>query len=307
MARHSHHRRSLGFFQRVFAFWGAGVILGTLGLAAFASFAFPDAAKIALAGATVIALAYMLRQALAWTFGPRARRLRSGGLSAGSIARLNRRAEHLIERHAGNLARKRRESALEDRPGVSDAEAWRRVQDRFIERQLLDGVSDDARAAALADSQLIGRWIRTMERAADIAERQRARRSFFGRGFRTAMTGSEYEAFCARILERSGWRVGNLRDTGDQGVDLVARKRNCIVAIQCKRYGGSVGNGAVQEIVAGRAMVEGADHAAVVSNATYTRSARELAEVNHVLLLHHDDLGRLDDLLEVEEALRRAA
>lgn len=70
------------------------------------------------------------------------------------------------------------------------------------------------------------------------------------------------------------------------------------VVVQCKLYSQAVGNGAVQEALAGKAFAK-AHIAAVVSNSVFTRKAHELATATGVMLLHHTELGRIDD-----EALR---
>jgi restriction system protein len=59
--------------------------------------------------------------------------------------------------------------------------------------------------------------------------------------------------------------------------------------VHCKKYSSPVGNKAVQEIAAGK-LHQQADHAAVVTNNTYTPSARELAGTNNVKLLHVSEL-----------------
>jgi len=48
----------------------------------------------------------------------------------------------------------------------------------------------------------------------------------------------------------------------------------------------------VQEVIAGREF-EKADIAAVVSNSTFTKSAKQLAGAANVLLLHHAELDKL--------------
>ena len=57
------------------------------------------------------------------------------------------------------------------------------------------------------------------------------------------------------------------------------------------RYAKAVGNRAVQEAFAAKSFV-GAQFAAVVTNASYTTSARQLAASTGVLLLHFTDLAR---------------
>ena len=80
--------------------------------------------------------------------------------------------------------------------------------------------------------------------------------------------------------------------TGDQGVDLIATKNRVKVAIQCKRYSGSVGNAAVQEVSAGKDYWH-CQHAVVVSNSNYTPSAKNLANKLSVKLIHHNEINDL--------------
>jgi hypothetical protein len=115
-------------------------------------------------------------------------------------------------------------------------------------------------------------------------------------GYHSKMSGTEYEKLCKRILEDEGWNVQTTKTTGDQGVDLIASKSNIKVAIQCKKSLSTIGNKAVQEIVSG------AKHyhifiPVVVSNADFTPQAKTLAFTNHVLLLHHNELIKLVDIV----------
>ena len=105
-------------------------------------------------------------------------------------------------------------------------------------------------------------------------------------------TGVDYERYCAARLSDDGWHVRMTPATGDQGVDLIATLGSLKVAIQCKFYNQSVGNKAVQEVVAGRIHV-GANAAVVISNAGYTPGARALARSTGTLLLTHDDIPYL--------------
>ncbi|MDP2805372.1 MAG: restriction endonuclease [Gallionellaceae bacterium] len=77
--------------------------------------------------------------------------------------------------------------------------------------------------------------------------------------------------------------------SGDQGIDVVASLGNVKAVFQCKKYSQPVGNAAVQEIFAGK-QHEQAHVAAVVSNATYTPSAKQLATTTGVHLLHFSEL-----------------
>jgi restriction system protein len=103
-----------------------------------------------------------------------------------------------------------------------------------------------------------------------------------------------FEWACASQLKALGWEANTTAGSGDQGIDVEARKAGVCVVVQCKLYSQPVGNGAVQEILAGKAFAK-AHIAAVVSNAGFTTKAHELAAATGVLLLHYTELGRIDD------------
>ena len=90
-------------------------------------------------------------------------------------------------------------------------------------------------------------------------------------------------------MQLSGWTAQTTKSTGDQGADVVASKRGTKVILQCKLYSNTVGNKAVQEVFAAKTHLS-ANFAAVVSNRSYTRSAKELAITTGVLLLDYSQL-----------------
>lgn len=96
--------------------------------------------------------------------------------------------------------------------------------------------------------------------------------------------GIDFEHWCASQLRLQGWQVQVSKSSGDQGVDVIARREGCSVAIQCKRYSQPVGNKAVQEIFSAKKFAS-TDHACVIGTGGFTRSARELAGATGVLLL----------------------
>ena len=99
------------------------------------------------------------------------------------------------------------------------------------------------------------------------------------------MTGLEYEKLVAKYLRRHGYfNVSVTKASGDYGVDVIAHKGTHRYAVQCKCYSNEVGLEAVQEAVAGKAMYK-CDRAMVVTNATFTKAASELACENNVILL----------------------
>jgi len=115
--------------------------------------------------------------------------------------------------------------------------------------------------------------------------------------FDSSMNGLDYEYFCANILQELGWNAKVSKASGDQGADIVATKINIpSIAIQCKKYSKPVGNKAVQEVISGQVFYK-TKKAVVVTNNSYTKSAKELAKSSGVLLLHHSDLPKLEDIL----------
>lgn len=115
-------------------------------------------------------------------------------------------------------------------------------------------------------------------------------------GYYDSMTPLMFETFCKRRLERCGWTVSLTPQSGDQGVDLLAQKDGLQVAIQCKKYSKSVGNRAVQEIIAG-AMYYNISQMAVVTTSQYTNPAHDLALSANVKLIHYSELESLYDML----------
>jgi len=110
-----------------------------------------------------------------------------------------------------------------------------------------------------------------------------------------------YEQFCALLARKCGWDANTTIGSGDQGADIVARKAGHTLVIQCKKYSKPVGNKAVQEVIAAREFTQ-ADSAAVVSNSSYTKSAKALAHASQVHLWHHVDLLNLDKQLALLES-----
>lgn len=108
------------------------------------------------------------------------------------------------------------------------------------------------------------------------------------------MEGHEFEYFCAELLERCGFEAVTVtRGSGDQGVDILAFKEDIKYAIQCKNYSSPLGNKPIQEVFAGKTFYH--CHVGVVmTNSTFTKGARELADSVGVILW---DKHRLDKMM----------
>ncbi|RHR08837.1 restriction endonuclease [Pseudoflavonifractor sp. AF19-9AC] len=98
------------------------------------------------------------------------------------------------------------------------------------------------------------------------------------------MDGHSFEKFCALVMERNGFKdVIVTPGSGDQGVDIVAKKDGIQYAVQCKCYSSKLGNTPVQEVCAGKFMY-GCQIGVVMTNSYFTENARALAEKTGVLL-----------------------
>lgn len=112
------------------------------------------------------------------------------------------------------------------------------------------------------------------------------------------MNPYDYERYCAKLLMKNNWRTALTKASHDQGADIIATKRELRIVLQCKKYTKPIGNHAVQQVVAAIAH-EDADRGIVVATTPFTSAARKLAESNNVLLLHHNELSRVDRLLRL--------
>lgn len=103
------------------------------------------------------------------------------------------------------------------------------------------------------------------------------------------MNGNEFEHFVCELYSKMGYKAEVTKQTGDQGLDVIAERNGIKVGIQAKCYSGTVGNAAVQEAVAGKNFYH-CDKVVVVTNNLFTSSAIELAQANEVILWNRDIL-----------------
>ena len=119
-------------------------------------------------------------------------------------------------------------------------------------------------------------------------------RKLDGSGELDNLTGVEFETFLARLLAEHGFEdIRGTPPTGDQGADLIGTRNGQTIVVQAKRYHGSVGNRAVQE-VAGAVNFYGADEGWVITSGSFTASAKALAQRNNVKLVDGHRLRNRD-------------
>lgn len=102
----------------------------------------------------------------------------------------------------------------------------------------------------------------------------------------------DYEQNICLKLKELGFSARVTKASCDQGVDVLAEKNDISFAIQCKMYSHPVGNKAVQEVSAGKQHYN-TDYGVVVSNSSFTKSAKQLANSNDIILLNDNQLEQL--------------
>ncbi len=90
--------------------------------------------------------------------------------------------------------------------------------------------------------------------------------------------GKQYELHVAQRLANAGfWNVHLTRSSADYGADIICYDGLGRMVVQCKHYNKPVGIRAIQEVIAARQFF-GATRAAVATNSTYTRNAKNMAK-----------------------------
>jgi len=97
------------------------------------------------------------------------------------------------------------------------------------------------------------------------------------------MDGLEFEKFIAELFSKMGYESEITKASGDQGIDVIASKNGNTIGIQAKCYSSTVGNSAIQEVVAGKVHYR-LHKAIVVTNNFFTDSAQQLAKSNSIIL-----------------------
>ena len=111
------------------------------------------------------------------------------------------------------------------------------------------------------------------------------------------MSGVEFETWIVKLLKENEFDdVSGTSATGDQGADIIAKKNGKNIIIQAKRHRGPVGNKAVQEVI-GALQYYGGDEGWVITNSTFTTSAKALAQKSMIKLIDGNSLTHFKDFI----------
>lgn len=215
----------------------------------------------------------------------------------------------IILSHARALAVKQKQLVSIDEYGVKNSERWFAELNYFKQKVILTNpefiaLLETAPSYEKIDSIIyvlfeadVSVYVNMVQFGIDSYNEQQIESAAL---FAGNMSPAEFETACADALAKSGWAARTVGQTGDQGADVIATKsingREVKAILQCKLYSSPVGNAAVQEVFSAKQHYY-ADMAAVVTNQSFTRSAKELSNTTGVILLHHDDLSDFDNLI----------
>lgn len=119
-----------------------------------------------------------------------------------------------------------------------------------------------------------------------------ARHLFSGTGNIDNIDGMEFERYVADLLRKNGYHNVRLTERYDLGVDIIAEADGIRWGIQVKRHSGLVKANAVRQAVTGIRMYN-CHRAMVVTNSTFSTTAKRLAIGNNCILVDQAGLDRL--------------
>lgn len=107
------------------------------------------------------------------------------------------------------------------------------------------------------------------------------------------MSGRDFELYVSRLLLHNGYKKAYAtKASSDKGADVIAiDRRGNKIAVQCKLYSKNVGIRAVQEAYSSMTYYH-CSKSAVITNAHFTRDAKEFANCTGTILWDRDDLAK---------------
>ena len=111
-------------------------------------------------------------------------------------------------------------------------------------------------------------------------------------------SGADFELYIATLLADLGYEVEMTPQTRDFGADLLVREpsNDCLICVQVKFYSSVLDASPIQEVVASLPHYH-AQEGWVITNSTFTQSAKTLAFENHVSLIDNAELNKLIQLV----------
>ncbi len=106
------------------------------------------------------------------------------------------------------------------------------------------------------------------------------------------MAPLKLESFTGELFTRLGYQAIVTKASGDNGIDVIAKKDGKLYVIQVKQTGKAVGSPTIQTLC-GSMLHAGADYGICLAPSGFTRQAREFASDKNVTLLDMNDIEAL--------------
>ena len=105
--------------------------------------------------------------------------------------------------------------------------------------------------------------------------------------------GFEFEEFIADFFEYLGYKTSLTSQSGDNGIDVIAKNHRYSIGIQTKLYyNHNVNNKAIQEVYSGKSFYH-LDYAMAITNWTYSPPAITLAKSLKVIVIDRKILSQM--------------
>lgn len=117
-----------------------------------------------------------------------------------------------------------------------------------------------------------------------------------------ALTPSEFEEWTGLVFAKRGYRVTNMPDVGDHGIDLIVERKGERGVVQCKRYRGTVGEPVVRDLY-GTMIHENMNRAYLATTGRISRQAHKWSRGKPIELLDGERLVRLAQDVGVKPTL----
>jgi restriction system protein len=201
-----------------------------------------------------------------------------------SLERAERKIADIVGRHIDTLANRRDTLVRSDRYGVVNSSDWSKEVQHFIDKVVRPDLTADE-SQAIANAGISSVFQRLIEdRVAAYCDTRSV-----SHVIPVETSPLDFEGMCAAVLRKNGWNASTTKGSGDQGADVVADRAGKKLVVQCKLYSGTVGNKAVQEVLAAKHYYS-ADIAIVVCRTEYSNSAKQLANISGVEIMTYHEL-----------------
>jgi restriction system protein len=108
------------------------------------------------------------------------------------------------------------------------------------------------------------------------------------------MSGYEFEKYLEKLFVALDYKVVRTPGSKDMGADLILKSQSKIIAVEAKRWTGSIGNSVIRSI-AGGMQYHHADEGWVITNSTFTELAYKQATASGIKLIDGHNLKKIQE------------